>query len=149
MDCNAMEDFHRNIGLQLRKREDGSALLSGTIRDCYHDIALEVEVHIDTLTVQAIRVDFRKSPSPTCEKVSAQLETLVGMTIGPGMNRRLSEALSGSFGCGNLRNLLLSLLPLAINLSVAVGIADEKEMLDTIHRRLLGTCAGYAEMPSG
>lgn len=148
MDCNALEDFQRHIGVYMRKRDDGIALLTGTIRDYFHDILLEVEVLIATQTVQAIRVFFNKAPSCTCEKVSPQLQTLVGMTVGPGMSRRLTEALGGATGCGNLRNLLLSLLPLTINLSVAAGIADEEEMLDAIHRRLVGTCAGYAVLPA-
>lgn len=149
MQCNAMEDFQRQIGLQLRKREDGSAMLTGTIHDRFHDIELQVEVEIASVTIRAIRVDFRRAPSATCGTVSPRLQELVGMTIGPGMSRRLLAALGGVQGCGNLRNLLQSLLPLVLNLSAAAGIADEREMLDAIHRCLVGTCAGYAEAPSG
>jgi hypothetical protein len=142
-----MEDFQRQIGLQLRKREDGSALLTGTIHDRFHDIVLEVEVEIASVAIRAIRVDFRRAPSASCSNVAPQLQQLVGMTIGPGMSRRLLAALGGASGCGNLRNLLQSLLPLVLNLSAASGITDEDEMLAAIHRRLDGTCAGYAEAP--
>lgn len=148
MACNVMEDFQRQIGVQMRKREDGSALLTGTIRDCFHDILLEVEITLATMAIDTIRVDFRQAPSPSCKNVAPQLAGLIGMTIGPGMSRRLAAALAGSSGCGNLRNLLQSLLPLVLNLSAAAGIDDETEMLDTIHRRLVGTCAGYAELPA-
>lgn len=143
MKCNPLEDFQRHIGVYMKKRNDGSALLTGTIRDCYHDIVLEVDVVIETQRVQDIRVSFHKAPNPECDKVGGQLQTLIGMTIGPGMSRRLNEALGGASGCGNLRNLLLSLLPLSINLSVAAGITDEEEMLDAIRQRLAGTCVGY------
>jgi hypothetical protein len=54
------------------------------------------------------------------------------------------KALGGVTGCGNMRNLLLGLLPLALNLKAAAGIQDERVMLDTIHGQLLGACAGYA-----
>jgi hypothetical protein len=146
--ANVMENFQRQIGVQMRTRGDGSALLTGTIRDCFHDILLEVEITLATMAITAIRVDFRQAPTPTCKDVAPQLAGLVGMTIGPGMSRRLAAILSGSSGCGNLRNLLQSLLPLALNLSAAAGIDDETEMLDAIHHRLAGTCAGYMSLPS-
>ena len=144
MVCNPLEDFQRDIGVHMCKQADGGALLTGTIRDRYHDILLEVEITIATMSIRAIRVDFRQAPSPSCQNVEAQLAGLLGMTIGPGMTRQLSAVLGGSSGCGNLRNLLMSLLPLAINLSIAAGIADEETMLDAVHRRLAGTCVGYA-----
>lgn len=147
MQCNAMEDFKRQIGVHLLKRGDGSAFLTGTIQDRFHDIVLEVEVSIADLTISAIRVDFRQSPSLSCQKVAVPLATLIGMTIGPGMSRQLMVALGGPFGCGNLRNLLQSLLPLVLNLTAATGIEDEEEMLTAIHRHLVGTCAGYTDMP--
>lgn len=143
MKCNPLEDFQRHIGVSLKKRNDGSALLTGTIQDRYHDIILEVEVVIETQRIQDIRVAFHKAPNSGCDKIAVQLKSLVGMTIGPGMSRRLNETLGGSSGCGNLRNLLMSLLPLSINLSVATGIVDEEEMLDAIRQRLAGTCVGY------
>jgi hypothetical protein len=31
-----------------------------------------------------------------------------------------------------------------MNVKVSAGISDEREMLDTIHEKLRGTCAGYA-----
>ena len=148
MQCNAMEDFKRQIGVHLLKQGDDSALLTGTIKDRFHDIVLEVEVTIANLTISAIRVDFRQAPSPSCQEVAVPLTTLIGMTIGPGMSRQLMVALGGPSGCGNLRNLLQSLLPLVLNLSAANGIEDEAEMLTAIHRHLLGTCAGYADIPS-
>jgi hypothetical protein len=55
------------------------------------------------------------------------------------------EVLGGSEGCGNLRNLLLGLLPLALNVKAAAGFSDEQEMLDAIHEQLRGTCAGYTD----
>lgn len=149
MPCNVMEDFHRQIGLHLFKRDDGSALLTGTISDPFHDIVLEIDIALATLTVRALRVDFRKAPSSTCTDVVEQLNGLVGLTIGPGMSRKLTLALGGGAGCGNLRNLLQSLLPLVLNLSAASGIDDESEMLEAIRGRLIGTCAGYTATPSG
>jgi len=141
---NAMEDFKRDIVYRVLKREDGFAALTATLQDRFHDILMEVIVDIANLTVISATVEFRKSPASDCSRVASRLDGLAGLSIGKGMNRKLMELFGGEEGCGNLRNLLLGLLPLAMNLKACCGIADEREMLDTIHDRLLGTCAGYA-----
>jgi hypothetical protein len=142
-----MEDFQRDISYRARKRVDGQVSLSALLRDRFHDMEVEVVADLDTLTITAAGVDFRKSPTADCCNVAERLDGLVGFTIGKGLNRKLMEVLGGGEGCGNIRNLLLGLLPLAMNVRASAGIADEREMLDTIHERLRGTCAGYANAP--
>ena len=142
---NAMEEFQRDISYYVLRREDGTILLTATLKDRFHDILMEVVVATETLKVRSAGVDFRKYPSPDCPTVAARMEKLTGLVIGKGLNRKLMELLGGGEGCGNLRNLLLGLLPLAINVKAANGITDEQEMLDMIHNRLVGTCAGYVK----
>jgi len=141
---NRMEDFQRDISYRLLKREDGQLALTATLRDCFHDIVMELLVDGESLAITSALVDFRRSPTKDCRNVSERLHRLEGFVIGKGLNRRLMEVLGGGEGCGNLRNLLLGLLPLAMNVKASAGIMDEQEMLDTIHEKLAGTCAGYA-----
>lgn len=145
MHLNSMEDFQRDISYRVLKRGDGTIALTATLRDRFHDILAEVIVEGETLAVISARADFRTSPTGDCQNVSANLERLVGFTIGKGLNRKLAEVLGGGEGCGNLRNLFLGLLPLALNVRASAGIKDEREMLDAIHEQLRGTCAGYAD----
>jgi len=74
-------------------------------------------------------------------EVVAEPETLTITAAGVDFRR------SPTPDCGNIRNLLLGLLPLALNVRVSAGFTDEREMLDTIHEKLRGTCAGYASEP--
>ncbi|HEY5973873.1 MAG TPA: DUF2889 domain-containing protein, partial [Geobacteraceae bacterium] len=142
-------DFQRDIRYRVLKREDGQVALTATLQDRFHDITAEVVADLATLTITAATVEFRKSPTADCSLVSARLAGLVGFSIGKGLNRKLMELLGGEEGCGNMRNLLLGLLPLAMNLKACSGIMDEREMLDTIHERLRGSCAGYANPVPG
>jgi len=142
---NSMEDFQRDISYRLLKREDGALALTATLKDRFHDIELRVLVDGESLAITSADVDFRRAPTGDCRNVSQRVAGLAGVVIGKGLNRRLMEALGGGDGCGNLRNLLLGLLPLALNVRAAAGIADEREMLEAIHEKLRGTCAGYAE----
>jgi hypothetical protein len=140
---NTMEDFQRDVSYRVMKREDGKIALTATLRDRFHDILVEIVTDGETLTIRSARAEFRKSPTSDCRQVSSRLDRLVGFPIGKGLNRKLLEVLGGSEGCGNVRTLLLGLLPLALNVRASAGIKNEREMLDTIHQQLRGTCAGY------
>jgi hypothetical protein len=140
---NTMEDFQRDISYRLTKRDDGIAVLTATLKDRFHDIQADVLVEVDTLTITGATVDFRRAPSKDCCTVARRMEMLVGFSIGKGLTRKLLEVFGGGEGCGNMRNLLQGMLPLALNLRAAAGVTDEREMLDTIHNQLVGTCAGY------
>jgi Protein of unknown function (DUF2889) len=141
---NAMEDFQRDISYRTLRRDDGTILLTATMNDRFHDIRMEVVVDAETLRVNSATVEFRKAPSLDCPNVTVSLEQLAGLVIGRGLNRRLMELLGGEKGCGNIRTMLIGLLPLSMNVRAAAGISDEQELLDTIHNRLVGSCAGYA-----
>ena len=147
MQLNHMEDFQREISYRVLKQQHGSAVLTAKLRDRYHDIAVRVVVEVTTLKIISAQADFLKSPTTDCGNVSARLAGLTGFVIGRGLQRKLAEVLSGAEGCGNMRSLLLGLLPLALNLNAAAGVSGEQELLDAIHEKLVGTCAGYPAPP--
>ena len=145
---NLMDGFQRDISYRIGRREDGRLLLSATMRDRYHDIVLEALVLETTLVIDAITAEFRRCPASECHAAVQRLHLLSGTIIGKGLNRRIAEALGGEPGCGNLRNLLLGLLPLAMNLKAAGGFEDEEAMMGNIREQLRGTCAGYPRQAS-
>lgn len=143
----AMPPFERHIVYRLEYREDDMLVLDARLSDCYHDIAVGVTVDPTTLVVQSAAAEFRRHPSGDCPNALKALPKLHGLRIGRGMSRKINEALGGVEGCGNLRTLLLGMLPLALNAQAASGCNSDEEALQAIHRQLLGTCAGYARPP--
>lgn len=141
---NAMEDFKRDISYHVHRGDDDQIVLSAHLKDRFHDVRMELQVDYESLKINAARVNFVRHPSADCPNVAWRMERLVGFTIGSGLSRKLQEAFGGGEGCGNLRVLLLGLLPLAMNVKAAAGFSDEQEMLDAIRRQLTGSCAGYA-----
>lgn len=137
-----MENFQRDFCYRTAMAGDGLHL-TATMQDRFHDLCIRVVVEPESMTITSAGADFRRSPTELCHQVAAGMERLVGMTIGRGMNRRLLELFGGGDGCGNIRTILGGLLPLALNVRAARGITDEEEMLDTIRRKLEGSCAGY------
>lgn len=144
MQLNTMEDFQRDISYRLLRQDEETVKLIGLLSDRFHDVEVQVLVDAATMEIRSASVDYRKSPTTDCCNVSERLEGLVGFTIGKGLQKKLMDVVGGGEGCGNVRNMLLGLLPLALNVRAAAGISDEREMLDTIHEKLMGTCAGYA-----
>ena len=143
---NAMEDFRRNLSYHVRKNDD-QIILTAHLKDRFHDIRMEVLTDLESLVITAARVNFIRHPTEDCPNVAWRMEHLVGFTIGRGLNKKLQETFGGGEGCGNLRVMLLGLLPLAMNVKAAAGFTDEGEMLDSIRERLVGSCAGYAKRP--
>lgn len=142
---NAMEDFKRDISFHVKRDVDDQIILTALLKDCFHDIRMEVLVDLGSLAILAARVNFVRHPTEDCPNAAWRIERLVGFTIGRGLNRKLQEVFGGGEGCGNLRLLLQGLLPLAMNVKAAAGFTDEKQMLDSIKKRLAGSCAGYVK----
>jgi hypothetical protein len=140
-----MENFKRDISYHVLKSDDDQIMLTAHLKDRFHDVRMEVLVDYDSLKILAARVNFVRNPSEDCPTVAWRMEQLVGFTIGKGLNRKLQEVFGGGEGCGNLRVMLLGLLPLAMNVKAAEGFDDEQEMLDSIRERLTGSCAGYVK----
>ena len=144
---NAMEDFRRDLSYHVVRNDDGHIILTAHLKDRFHDVRMEVLADYETLAITAARVNFVRHPSEDCPTVAWRMERLVGFVIGKGLNRKLQETFGGGEGCGNLRVMLQGLLPLALNVKAAAGFDDEQEMLDSIKKRLTGSCAGYARRP--
>lgn len=140
---NSMEDFRRELVYQTRLQGDEEILMSGTLKDCFHDIMVELVVDIESLTISKSRCVVKAAPSPYCEPIQERIKLLEGIVIGKGLSRKLNDALGGPEGCGNLRTILIGLLPLALNVKASLGLTDDKEILETIHNRLQGACVGY------
>lgn len=143
---NAMEDFRRDISYHVRRNDD-QIILTANLKDHFHDIRMEVLADFESLAITAARVNFIRHPTEDCPNVAWRMEHLVGFKIGKGLNKKLQETFGGGEGCGNLRVMLLGLLPLAMNVKATAGFTDEGEMLDSIMERLVGSCAGYAKLP--
>lgn len=140
---NSMDNFSRDINYTVAIGAGGVFVLIGTMKDRFHDIEIEIHVDNDSLEIIDSRVQFRKSPSPYCERAEKQLQVLNGTVVGRGLSRRIMLATGGSEGCSNLRTLLTGLLPLALNVKAAEGFEEDDAMLEAIRRKLQGTCVGY------
>ncbi len=140
---NSMENFKRDIGYQVLVQGDESILLTGTLNDIFHDIKIDVVVDSLSLEILTATCTFTAAPSQYCKQIEERLDSLSGIVIGKGLTRAINGTLGGSSGCGNLRTLLMGLLPLALNVRASKGTEEDQDVLDVIHHQLQGTCIGY------
>lgn len=145
---NVFSDFQRDISFRVRSGDD-VIILTATMKDVFHDIFLEVHVDPESLRIGSAMVNFLKHPADNCPEIERAMASLVGTVIGKGLTRTVLQLFGGSAGCGNLRTLLLGLLPLALNAKAAAGIDNEGEMLAQIRKKLTGSCIGYPVADEG
>jgi hypothetical protein len=139
---NAFEDFTREISYRISRCPEGIAL-TATMKDLFHDVFIEIIVDAGNLRILSARVNFFKQPTDYCQEIDKAMSLLVGTVIGKGLNKRLIEIFGGGEGCGNIRTMLMGLLPLALNAKAASGVKDQNEMLEKISKELKGSCIGY------
>lgn len=139
-----MDLFKRDISFTIEYSNDKNILIRNTLKDIFHDIVLNVYVNKDTLVITDIKVNFYKGPTSKCQNIQARLEELIGITIGKGLTNKIFEATSGGQGCINVRNMLLSSLPIILNIKAGQGARLRGDFINQNENILAGTCIGYS-----
>jgi DUF2889 family protein len=140
--ANVFEDFQRDISYRIFRVEESIAL-TATMNDVFHDIFIEIRVNPETMVISSALLNFLNHPTDFCPQIEKSMSELVGTVIGKGMTKRLAEIFGGSEGCGNVRTMLMGLLPLALNAKAATGMTNQDEMLEKMRKSLKGSCIGY------
>ncbi|WP_321530468.1 DUF2889 domain-containing protein [uncultured Desulfuromonas sp.] len=137
-------DFQRTVRYSISQHpQQGNFILKAHLEDRLHDIETVLTTTPDTLEILSATVQFRRSPSPLCSQTEKRFARLVGLTIGKGLSYNLKERLGGGEGCGNLRTMMLGLLPLAINARVSQDCESDEQAMEMMQQQLQGTCAGF------
>ncbi len=137
-------DFQRTVRYSISQQpQQGDFILKAHLEDRLHDIETELTTTADTLEILTATVHFHRSPSPLCSQAEKRFARLVGLPIEKGLSEQLRERLGGGEGCGNLRSMMLGLLPLAINARVSQDCESDEQALELMQQQLQGTCAGF------
>lgn len=70
-----------------------------------HDMSLRLSID-STFTVREVEAVMNEKPYSVCSGVLDNFQKLIGLTIGPGWNRKAREAVGGVKGCTHLVELL-------------------------------------------
>ena len=86
-----MIGFQRNITFSIGKAADRSIVVTATMVDRFHDLAVQTTMDPESLAIKAIRADFARAPTGNCRKTQSRLDQLVGFPVGKGLNRTISN----------------------------------------------------------
>ena len=110
--------------------------------DPVHSMAIRVTVD-DRLTIRAIEAATDSAPFPVCGEVPPRFEALVGLRMGSGFTRRLTERLGGVHGCTHLVEMMRpiattafqTIMPIRARERAARGDADKgpPPVINTCH----------------
>ena len=136
--------------------DDGSVLVRATLDDTFFAGEVEMEVKVPDLEIVSIRGEIRRAFNEECQEAIPLLQEAVGLWIGSGINKTVSDLIGSSEGCPMLADLILECIDQVVlrftlpSLKLALARSEEelmegsREMIRQ-NPRLLGSCIAFAE----
>jgi len=136
--------------------EDGSLLIRATLEDSFFAATVEMEVKVPDLEIASIKGEISRAFNKECQEAIPLLQRVVGLLIGSGVNRAISDLVGGSEGCPRLADLVLECIDEVILRFTLPNIRDTqsidwekgaegvKEMLRK-NPSMLGSCIAFAK----
>jgi hypothetical protein len=120
------ELYQRNINVTVEKADEEHILVQCSLLDLDHSIRFVMKVHTQTKVIvdaeaQMVRVPFHK-----CRETLPLTETIAGLVIGRGINRRLADRLGHNVGCMHLVELAVT----ATRMAAAVLVEADRGLTD-------------------
>jgi len=97
----------RDISIEIFEQTDGRMAVYSTFLDPYHLIRLDLTVEPGTKEILAAHAEMANHPHSLCPLVTAKAQTLVGVRIGRGVMKEISQRIGGGQGCVHLRELAM------------------------------------------
>jgi hypothetical protein len=148
--------YTRNKYATTMDLEDGSLLARATLEDSFFAGTVEMEVKVPDLEIASIKGEIKRAFNEECQEAIPLLQEAVGLRIGSGINKTISDLVGGPEGCPKLADLVLECidevvlrftLP-TIRETQSIGkeelIKGTGEMLRQ-NPGLIGTCIAFAE----
>jgi hypothetical protein len=97
----------RDISIEIFEQSDGRMAVYSTFLDPYHLIRLDLTVEPGTKEILAAHAEMANHPHSLCPLVTMKALTLVGVKIGRGVIKEISQRIGGGEGCVHLRELAM------------------------------------------
>jgi hypothetical protein len=85
----------------------GSPIASGR----FHTIRARLEIDVESMRIEAIRVELQDVPHPECRELQSSYEQLVGLNIESGFTRAVLQKVGGAKACAHLTHLIITMGP--------------------------------------
>jgi len=142
-------DEGEEIGVVARLR-DLRPSAEGIGREVVHDMQLDLTVRRSDLVITSAAATMHAFPHAECPRIEAAFGGLVGLSIGRGYTKAVSERFVGVAGCSHIEHLARVVGPAVVQ-AVASGITAQLRVLPPTERPpggapwLRNTCHIWAE----
>ena len=139
----------RSINIRILEKSPETILACGNILDQVHNIAIEMEVDIDSGKIISVEAQMVKVPFPECKPALENIAKLVGLRFGPGITQQIAEIVGGNTGCIHLSEVAVETVRLAGNTIFGIkhggkawreGKMTDKEFWGRVRPSLKDTC---------
>jgi hypothetical protein len=148
--------YFRNKYATTMDLEDGSLLVRATLEDSFFAGTVEMEVKVPDLEIASIKGEIKRAFNEECREAIPLLQEAVGLRVGSGINRIISDLVGGSEGCPKLADLILDCIDEVI-LRFTLPTIRETQAIDWEERiegmkemlkknpAMLGSCIAFAK----
>lgn len=157
------ELHHRKVDMRFYRRSDGLFEVEGRLVDTkthpfrrllakedappghhLHDITVRLVLDAE-LQVQAADAKMLATPFSICTGAAAALQALVGLSIGPGWNKRVRDVLGGVASCTHIVELLGPMATTVLQGIAPLRIVSTDDPEDDAQRRFrMDSCYAFA-----
>lgn len=146
----------RNKHASARDLPNGTLLAKATVEDTFFAGRVEMVVKIPDLEISSVEGGIERCFSAQCQKTTSLLQQAVGLRVGSGIIKLVTNLVGGSRGCPRLADLILECCEQVI-LRYTVDplgkiLAKEGQELIEAHKeflhqnpRLINSCIAFAE----
>lgn len=114
--------------------------------DTVHEMTVEIAADLNDLTIKRIKLNMIRTPFKFCRTFEGKINDLVGLPIGPGISKAVSECIGGSEGCYHLADSFLDgIKALKLGRYAWINMNKDKNEKEKFYRKELGnTCYYYS-----
>lgn len=96
----------RNFTVEYFEKAEKVWVVSTQLKDDAHDIEMEIEIEMESMTVLEARIGFNRFPVAHCPLIEKKASLLKGLKVDGDFTRNAMKVFMGPEGCPNILSLL-------------------------------------------
>ena len=130
--------YERNVNIQITDVGSSKFRVRASLFDVEHNFHAEMVVDVPSGRIEDIQISMTRRPYPTlCPRALENAQKLIGLTIGPGITRRIIEAVGRSQGCVHMVELFAAAVGFTATILIGrrSGLSDDVAYSEEEHRQ--------------
>ena len=130
--------YERNVNIQIRDEGTSQFRVRASLFDVEHNFHTEMLVDVPSGRIDDVQISMTRRPYPTlCPRALENAQKLKGMVIGPGITRRIIDAVGRSQGCVHMVELFAAAVGFTATILIGrrSGLSDEVAYSEEDHRQ--------------